>query len=115
MSHTGNTQVVPCCPPLELGTAHGPNHGRNPHAPEILRVAVSSPIALARNGQPAAGELCVILDPTEPEKVLPSASLAVGLFPRTFYFYILNTLVSTLLKTTQDCYETSAVSDEMVK
>lgn len=74
----------------------------------------SSPIALARDGQPAS-EICVILDPTELEKVLPSASLVVGLFPRTFYFYILNTLVSTLLKTTQDCYETSAVSDEMVK
>lgn len=87
--------------------------------PETLTAAVNSLIVLARDEQPAAGEVWCnpghSPDPAEFREVLPSTNfISDGLFPRIF-IYILTTWVSTPLKTTQGCYEKSVMSDEMVK
>lgn len=101
LSHTGNPQVVPCCPPQELGADCEPKDKRNPR-----NTNCSSQESDCTGKGLTASSRCNpghSPDPAEFGEVFPSANfISDGLFPRIF-IYILTTWVSTPLKVTQNC------------
>lgn len=108
VSPVGNPQVMPRCPPQELGTDCEPKHKRNPGALEILTTTIISLMTPAKDGQAAGSEIRYHLGhspgPTAFRELLPRISLVIGLLLSIVFSYILITLVSTLLKTTQGCF-----------